>query len=104
MRRRIFAASVMLGLHGLAQTPPSPPFPAGERDDHLPNGKSQRDEILKAEHEKSLKDALELTRLCEELKQDLEREGTFVLSIQTIKKTEEIEKLAKRIRGRLKRT
>ena len=70
-------------------------------DVHLPNGKSQQDEILKAEHEKSLKDAAALIDLAEQLKADLEKNDRHVLSVATLKKTEEIEKLAKRIRTRL---
>jgi|SRR5271165_755496 len=80
-----------------------PPAPEKESDGRLPNGKLQRDEIIKAEHEKSLADASEIKHLAEELRADLDRDGSFVVSVQTIKKTEEIERLAKRIRGRLKR-
>src|SRR5579883_2689512 len=75
------------------------PPPAGEV--RLPNGKSQQEEILKAEHEKSLKDAAALIELAEQLKADLEKNDRHVLSLATLKKTEEIEKLAKRIRTRL---
>jgi hypothetical protein len=70
-------------------------------DVRLPNGKSQQDEILKAEHEKTLKDAAALIELAEQLKADLEKNDRHVLSIATLKKTEEIEKLAKKIRARL---
>jgi hypothetical protein len=70
-------------------------------DVRLPNGKSQQEEILKAEHEKSLKDAAALIDLAEQLKADLEKNDRHVLSVATLKKTEEIEKLAKRIRTRL---
>jgi hypothetical protein len=69
----------------------------------LPNGKLQQDEILKEEHEKSIKDAAQLIDLAESLKQELEKDDTHVLSISSLKKTEEIEKIAKRIRTRLKR-
>ena len=73
----------------------------GNHDAKLPNGKSQQEEILKAEHEKSLKDAAALIDLAEQLKADLEKNDRYVLSLATIKKTEEIEKLAKKIRTRL---
>jgi hypothetical protein len=69
----------------------------------LPNGKLQQDEILREDHEKSVKDAAQLIELSESLKQDLEKDDTHVLSISSLKKTEEIEKIAKRIRTRLKR-
>ena len=69
----------------------------------LPNGKSQRDAILKAEHEKSLKDAAELLTLAEELKAELEKNDRHVVSVSSLRTTEEIERLARRIRNRLKR-
>ena len=58
--------------------------------------------MLKAEFQKSLDDARELSRLADDLKLDLEKNDRYVLSIATLKKTEEIEKLAKRIHDRLK--
>jgi len=69
----------------------------------MPNGKLQQDEILKADHERSVKDAAQLIDLAESLKAELEKDDTHVLSISSLKKTEEIEKIAKRIRARLKR-
>jgi hypothetical protein len=74
-----------------------------ETNVRLPNGKVQRDEILKAEHEQNLKDAARLADLAEQLKQDLEKNDRYVLSISTLKKTDEIEKLVKKIRSRLRR-
>jgi hypothetical protein len=62
----------------------------------------QRDEILKAEHEQNLKDAAQLADLAEQLKQELEKNDRYVLSISTLKKTDEIEKLVKKIRTRLR--
>ncbi|HUJ21110.1 MAG TPA: hypothetical protein VLX58_06275 [Bryobacteraceae bacterium] len=81
------------------QVPPSE-TPSETR---LPNGKLQRDEILKAEHERSVKDAAQLIELAESLKAELEKDDTHVLSISSLKKTEEIEKIARRIRSRIKR-
>ena len=69
----------------------------------LPNGKSQRDEILKEEHQQNLKDAGRLAELADQLKQDLEKNDWFVVSLATIKKTDEIEKLAQKIRSRMRR-
>lgn len=72
-------------------------------DSKLPNGKSQREEILRHEHQKSLEDSEELLKLAEDLKMELEKNDRHVLSVSSLKKTEQIEKLAKRIRSRLKR-
>jgi hypothetical protein len=76
-----------------------------ERDQEglrLPNGKLQREEILKAEHEQNLKDAARISELSEELKQELEKNDRYVVSMSTLKKTDEIEKLAKKIGSRLR--
>jgi cell division septation protein DedD len=80
-----------------------PDEPSDRPDVRLPNGKHQNDEILRAEHQKNLEDAAELIKLSEDLKAELEKNEAFVLSLGAIKKTEEIEKLAKRVRSRLKR-
>ena len=76
--------------------------PGDEDDVVLPNGKSQKEEVLKAEHQQNIKDAAELADLAEQLKIDLEKNDRYVLSMATLKKTDDIEKLAKRIRGRLR--
>ena len=81
--------------------PPAPP--ANQPDVRLPNGKSQRDEILKAEYQENLKDAAKLADLAQDLKESLERDDRYVLSLATLKKTEDIEKLARKIRSRLRR-
>jgi hypothetical protein len=75
---------------------------AEEDDVILPSGKLQKDEILKAEHRQNLKDAAELAELAEQLKIDLEKSDRYVLSMATLKKTDDIEKLAKRISARLR--
>jgi hypothetical protein len=74
-----------------------------DSEPRLPNGKSQKEAILKAEFEKALKEAGELLEAAEELKIELEKNQRHVLSVGSIRKTEEIEKLAKRIRSRLRR-
>jgi hypothetical protein len=81
---------------GLSRTDP------GDEDVKLPSGKSQREEILKDEHEKSLRDAAQLIKLSTELQAALEKDDYHVLSLTSLKKTEDIEKIARRIRNRLK--
>jgi len=72
-------------------------------DVRLPNGKKQQDEILKAEYEKNVKDAQELVSTARAFEEDLEKDDRFVLSVSSLKKLDDIEKLTKRIRGRMKR-
>jgi hypothetical protein len=87
---------------GVGGGDPSAPPPPLSGEAKLPNGKSQRDAILKAEHEQNLKDAAQLVDLAQQLQQDLEKNDTFVFSISTLKKTDDIEKLVKKIRTRLR--
>jgi hypothetical protein len=103
-RYTLAAALAAVSIQAFSQEQPTPPplrFPEEIPDRRLPNGKSQRDEILKAEHEQNLKDADQLIEMAKELKEQIEKDDTFVLSISTLKKTEDIEKLAKKIRSRL---
>jgi len=65
--------------------------------------RSQRNALIKADHEKNLADAAALLKLAEELTANLEKEDPLVISIKSIKQTEDIQKLAKNIHGRLKR-
>ena len=83
-------------------TVPVAPTANPNADVRLPNGKSQRDEILKAEHEENLKDAAKLIDMAQDLRESLERDDRYVLSLGTLKKTEDIEKLVKKIRTRLR--
>jgi hypothetical protein len=103
-RAAIAVVSILLAASAPAQQldPRIPPDSSKPADVRLPNGRLQQDEILKADHEKSVKDAAQLIELSESLKKELEKDDRHVLSISSLKKTEEIEKIAKRIRARLK--
>src|SRR4051794_7774473 len=95
--KRLFLISLMC----FAQVPPRPVNP--DADPKLPNGKSQHEEIIKADHKKNVEEAIALAKVAEELKLDLEKSDRNIVSVKNIKQTEEIEKLARSIRGRLKR-
>ena len=102
MRRRILlglplAASLLEAQHDEPIDRPAPD------DVKLPNGKSQREAILKDEFKHNLKDVDKLASLANELKEAMEASDAHVVSLKMIKQTEEIEKLAKTIRGRLKK-
>jgi len=79
---------------------PIPPKP--DEDVKLPNGKSQKDAIAKEDHEQAMKDVNELISIAEQLRDELGKSGEHVVSVSSVKKTEEIERLARKIRGRLK--
>src|ERR1051325_8328752 len=105
MTLRFFHAALLLPLVVLAPVALSQEAPVGspmQEDVKLPSGKLQRDEILKAEREDNIKDAARLVDMAQELKADLEKNDRFVLSISTLKKTDDIEKLVRKIRGRLR--
>jgi Skp family chaperone for outer membrane proteins len=97
---------VVLVTLAFAQAPqdtvPVAPPANSNTDVRLPNGKSQRDEILKAEHAENLKDAAKLVDMAQDLRESLEKDDRYVLSLATLKKTEDIEKLVKKIRTRLR--
>jgi hypothetical protein len=111
-RRRRFLPAVLWAA-GLALSS-APAFAQDEavvqaersRDDdrgvRLPNGKLQRDEILKIERRQNLEDARRLEELAGQLRQEIERNESYVLSLSALKKTDEIEKLAKKIRARMR--
>ncbi len=94
---RIMMAFLLLA----AQRPPRPE--PEEPPVVLPSGKSQKREILKADFEKSKSEAADLLELAQQLKEDLEKNDAYVLDLRTLKKAEDIEKLAKRIKDRMKR-
>ena len=79
-----------------------PKLPELDDDPRLPDGKSQKNAIAKEQHEQALKDADQLVAMAQDLRDEIKQAGTFVVPLSSVKKTEEIEKLAKRIRGRLK--
>jgi hypothetical protein len=101
-RARLLIAAAALSL--FAQTGPYPrdnPSTSDDTDVKLPNGKLQSEEILKSDFDSSLRDLDRISKLAGEIKIEMEKNGRLVLSIPLAKKTEEIEKLAKRIHGRM---
>jgi hypothetical protein len=77
-------------------------FPDNDTDPKMPNGKSQKDAIAEQQHTQALKEAGQLIDLAQQLKDELQKAGNFVVPVATVKKTEDIEKLARRIRSHLK--
>jgi hypothetical protein len=101
-RSLLLAALLLLSTVSLV-SPQTAVTPGKSSDLRLPSGRLQRDEMMKADHAKNIEDAESLLKLSEELKTELEKNTQFVLSVSSIKKTEEIEKMAKRIRSRMRR-
>jgi hypothetical protein len=99
----VVGCALFIQVQAVPQDFPPSPREREKQETRLPNGKLQKDEIVKADHAKNLEEAGELLKLAEELKIDLEKNTEYVFSVTDMKKTEEIEKLAKRIRSRMKR-
>jgi hypothetical protein len=55
------------------------------------------------DYQRNLRDAGELARLSEEIKDDLEKGDRYLVSTKTLKKLDDVEKLSKEIRQRLRR-
>jgi hypothetical protein len=111
MARRFFA--VMLAARCLnfgqsqdsAQNPPGelpvPPEPNPEKDDKLPNGKSRSILVAEEQHKRAIEEADELVKMAQDLRKELGHAGKYVVPMPAIRKTEDIEKLARKIRSRL---
>ena len=61
------------------------------------------DAILRADHERALKDADDLMKLAAAVQSDFHYNDRNVLNISTVKNLDEIQRIVKRIRKRLRR-
>lgn len=97
----VFALSLVVsaqGPRGGRQDPEGDPL-----DLKLPSGKTQRDEIAKADYKKNLEDAATLAQLSAEVHDELDKAGSGIVPLKALKKLDDIEKLTRGIRARLKR-
>jgi hypothetical protein len=102
LRRTLFLA--VFGALLLAQQPrPEPQNPDGPNILRTPDGRNRTEMILKADHEASLKDVEMMRKLIDDVKIEMEKNDRHILSVATLKKLDDIEKLTKKIRGRMKR-
>ena len=78
--------------------------PPGEDEERrLPNGKLQSEELLKRDHAANLKDMEQMRKLIDAVEEDVKKNDRHVLSMKALKDLEEIEKLSRRVRSRMKR-
>jgi hypothetical protein len=75
----------------------------GSAPTRLPSGQLQSDAILKAEYDQNVKDARELTALSKSIELDFDKNDQNVLSLGLLKKLDDVEKITKRIRGRIRK-
>jgi len=71
-----------------------------EKPKRLSDGTLQSEAILKEEQKKMLEDAARLIQLSQEVEAELKKNTHNVLSVGMLKKLDEVEKLARRMRGR----
>jgi len=95
--RDVFVLALFLGLIAPA---------AGQRpqvdrtvDQTLPTSPSK---MLKQQHDELKKLSSKLTELANQVEEDLDKGGENVLPLNTLKKLDEIEKLARKMRSRMK--
>src|SRR5262249_52237986 len=108
MSKRTRRTLLLMGPAALAASAqiPDGPRPAPnekEPDLRLPNGKRQIDEILKSDYKQNLKEAHELSELASSFETELQKTDKFVLSLSMLKKLDDMERLVKRIRGRIRK-
>ena len=96
--KRLILLVVAAAFLGGAQEPSTDP-----RERRMGDGRTQLEHILESDHEQSLEDTSEIVKLAAELKEELEKNDHHVLSVDALRKTERIEKLAGNIKKRLKR-
>src|SRR5580698_5777879 len=98
----VFAAGFLPAQSQVGISQPMPPgVPQEPPDDsRLPNGKSRAEAIVKSDYDQNVKDARELIDVAKSFEEDLERDDRYVVSLTSMKKLDEIDKLTKRIRGR----
>jgi hypothetical protein len=109
--RRVFSLAAFGGCAALAfaqnpipEDPDSVPPLSHDKDEDskLPNGKSRQNAIAEDQHRRALAEADQLVKLAQQLRDELGKAGDFVVPVSSIRQTESIEKLAKRIRSRLR--
>ncbi|HXE91127.1 MAG TPA: hypothetical protein VNK82_09210 [Terriglobales bacterium] len=90
----------------MSATPLEPQFPPGRRREKDPQQiemeRRQAKALNKQRHEELKSDTEKLLGLAEQLKEYVDKTDENMLSLDVIKKAEEIEKLAKRVREKMK--
>ena len=88
----------------LAQQPGLPPDPTLPplRTPFPGSGRRQRNALSKQEFRDNTRDVAKIIELAQGLRSSLDRNGPFVIDANDIRTAEQIDKLAKNIRGRLK--
>lgn len=105
MTPRFVARFALLLLAAFLSAAPQRPQPPPEEDElrRLPNGRLQSEEIRKANHKDNLRDLEQIRMLAESVQSEIEKNEGHVLSLANLKKLEEVERLSRKIRDRMRR-
>jgi hypothetical protein len=83
--------------------PPSPASPPSGADGRAtPNGDARANAVLRTDYEQNRKDARDLIALAKSIELDFDKNDQNVLSLRLLKKLDDVEKITKRIRARLR--
>jgi hypothetical protein len=105
-RRRRLLAWLGLAPALLSAQPPPREMAAGEDDPsgrRMPDGRLMSEAVLKEDHKRNIEDLHRMKEIIGEVEQSLEKNAQHVLSIENLKRLEEVEKIGRRIRGRMRR-
>lgn len=97
MHAPIFLLCLLLTVSPQASKRPNP-----DAGDDNPNSPATPAKLLKYQHEEALKDIDKMVKLSGEIQEEVEKSGENVLPLGTLKKLDEVERLARKIRGKLK--
>lgn len=87
--------------------PPSIAQPQGMGDTPVVNADVQKQQAIIANQQRQLelrRDTEKMAKLTQELREYLDQKDTGVISVDAMKKAEQIEKLAKSVRSKMKQT
>jgi hypothetical protein len=104
-RRRLLAWLGLAPALLRAQQPPRE-MVTGESDTsgrRMPDGRSMSEAIVKEDHKRNIEDLGKMKEIIVDVEQSLEKNAQHVLSIDNLKRLEEVEKVSRRIRGRMRR-
>lgn len=73
------------------------------RDRRLPDGRSQNEAIIKEDHKRNLEDLKKMRDLIADVEKAIDKTGGQVVSLDNLKRLEELEKTSKRVRDRMRR-
>ncbi len=109
MASKVLLVFLLASWFAVAQTRPVPPPPRSnrippevDRNMDIPTPLNSPAKLLKQQHEEVKKDMEKLSKLVEEIQEELEKAGENVLPLNSLKKLEEVERLARKVRSRLK--